>query len=104
MVRFHEKHQGLLLAAGLWDHWQDRATKSTLNSFAIVTDEPDSFVKEVGHDRMPIFLTQQGVEHWLDPQQHDPAKLLQTLKEQKALVEWAVDRDRPMKAGWERRV
>jgi putative SOS response-associated peptidase YedK len=36
-------------------------------SFAIITDEPNPEILEVGHDRCPIFIAYSHVDSWLNP-------------------------------------
>jgi putative SOS response-associated peptidase YedK len=40
-------------------------TGEVIDSFAIVTTEPDEFIKKTGHDRSPLFLPEAQWSHWL---------------------------------------
>lgn len=52
--------------AGLWAHW--RGGEEPITSCAIVTAPANSAVSPV-HDRMPVILTREHEEAWLDPEQ-----------------------------------
>jgi putative SOS response-associated peptidase YedK len=67
--RFLAADGGLLVFAGVWEHWQDDT--QSLDSFAIVTSPAQGAVAEV-HDRMPVVLDPHSVAAWLDPKLGDP--------------------------------
>ncbi|RYZ81506.1 MAG: hypothetical protein EOP04_23850, partial [Proteobacteria bacterium] len=46
---------------------QNRAEPFVLNSFALITDEPNPEVAAAGHDRTPIILKDENFERWLTP-------------------------------------
>lgn len=56
---------GLLVAAGIYDQWTDKKTGEVLESFAMLMTEPNDFIKKIGHDRQPIFLTEEAARDWL---------------------------------------
>jgi putative SOS response-associated peptidase YedK len=71
-------NDGSLFAfAGLWESWKDRAADTTLETYTIVTTDPNELMKpENGppiHDRMPVILHRQDYARWLAPA--DPAQL-----------------------------
>jgi putative SOS response-associated peptidase YedK len=51
--------------AGLWDAWKDPATQDWLQSFSIITTEPNELAASV-HNRMPVILEPTNYERWLD--------------------------------------
>jgi putative SOS response-associated peptidase YedK len=105
MVRFLPKKgtDEVLCAAGIWEEWIGDDGE-VIDSFSIITDDPSQFVRKSGHDRSPLFLTQQGIEHWLDPNPSDrPADLVQLLRAQSYEPSLRLEVDRPLKAGWEKR-
>jgi putative SOS response-associated peptidase YedK len=65
IVRFVPKEGGLLFAAGIYSDWVDKKTGEVLSTFAIVTTDPDGYIKKVGHDRSPVFLNPQNGADWL---------------------------------------
>ncbi len=52
--------------AGLWDRWQ-RADGDAIESFTILTTEANALVRPC-HDRMPVILSPEHYDLWLDPQ------------------------------------
>lgn len=55
--------------AGLWDRWTD-ADGVHLDSCTIITCEANSLVGQL-HDRMPVILSEQDYDTWLDPTIND---------------------------------
>jgi putative SOS response-associated peptidase YedK len=51
--------------AGVWDAWKDPATQDWLQSFSIITTEPNELTATV-HNRMPAILEPMHYERWLD--------------------------------------
>lgn len=52
--------------AGLWDRW-DKGDDQPLETFTILTTEPNELVAEA-HHRMPVILGEKNLSRWLDPQ------------------------------------
>ncbi len=92
----------LLLAAGIFDTWTDRTTGEVIESFAVMTSDPCDFVKGVGHDRQPIFLSKESAKKWLELQAAAP-ETVEFLMTEALTPQLSVSVDRPMKAGWEKR-
>jgi putative SOS response-associated peptidase YedK len=65
-LRFTVDHGQPFALAGLWDRWRDPATGEPLDSCTILTCAPNSLVAPV-HDRMPVILTREAEDLWLDP-------------------------------------
>lgn len=63
MVEFYGSD--LLVVAGIFDEWVDRKTGEVLESFAMLMTEPTEFIRNVGHDRQPIFLKEKEARKWL---------------------------------------
>jgi putative SOS response-associated peptidase YedK len=59
--------------AGLFDEWKPRGG-APLRTFAILTTRPNELVATL-HDRMPVILSPEGEDLWLDPGVEDPARL-----------------------------
>jgi putative SOS response-associated peptidase YedK len=55
-----------LVLAGLWDGWRDPATDIVRRTFSIVTSAPNEAMAGL-HDRMPVILTEDDWDAWLDP-------------------------------------
>ena len=54
----------LFAFAGLWDAWKDPATSEWLQTFSIITTEPNELTAEV-HNRMPVILHARDYDRWL---------------------------------------
>jgi putative SOS response-associated peptidase YedK len=68
------KDRGLFAFAGLWDRWRDEAAGKFLETYTIVTTDPNELISELAlHDRMPVILKPQDYGRWLDP--GDPHQL-----------------------------
>lgn len=103
MVAFHDKNGKMLYAAGVWDEWVNKQTGEVTQTFAIITGEPPPFVAKTGHDRCPIFLTEDAGEEWLANVGSDGKALKEFLLLHSQVPELEVITHRPMKAGWEKR-
>lgn len=103
MVAFERKDHQPLFAAGIYDLWVDKKTGEEVPSFAMLTSPALEFVKRIGHDRSPIFLPKEAFTAWLSPEKQNPQKMIAFLKEHRLNPPLMVEKDRPMKAGWEKR-
>ena len=104
MVAFRQKDGALLLAAGIWDEWKDKTTGQVIHSFAIVTNDPSDYVKDVGHDRQPVFLSPERAEEWLSSEGEKGEELRTFLMEMAEEPNFETEIDRPMAKGWEKRI
>ena len=66
------KDAELFAFAGLWDKWKDKATGQTLETYTVITTDPNELMEPI-HNRMPVILHRQDYERWLSP--GDPAQL-----------------------------
>lgn len=102
IVKFQSKER-VLWSAGLWDVWKDRETQTDWFSFAIITKEPYPFVQSYGHDRSPFFLEPAFFQDWLNPDWKDADDVLLTMQKHLKAPELSVEKERPLKSGWEKR-
>jgi putative SOS response-associated peptidase YedK len=51
---------------GIWDYWRDKITGDTLESFSIVTVDPNE-VLEPFHNRCPLVIERKDYDRWLTP-------------------------------------
>lgn len=63
----------LLYAAGLWNRWQ-LIEGETIESFTIITTKPNKTLADI-HHRMPVFLTENDQDVWLQ-EDYEQAKSL----------------------------
>ncbi|WP_460923032.1 SOS response-associated peptidase [Pontibacter brevis] len=59
------KDEATFSFAGLWDEWTDKSTGEILHTYAIITTDANDLVKPI-HDRMPVILSPEAEELWLD--------------------------------------
>jgi len=102
IVSFSQKDGALLFAAGLWNDWFNPQTGEFVPTFTLLTDAPDPQVFSHGHDRGIIALGEGDWEEWLK-QKMAPAARLSFLRTRRKQPEWAVQVERELKAGWQKR-
>jgi len=73
------KNDDLFSFAGLWDEWIDKNTGEVLKTFTIITTEANDLMRPI-HDRMPVILTPDAEELWLDEHETDKNLLLDLLR------------------------
>ncbi|PWB75580.1 hypothetical protein C3F09_02105 [candidate division GN15 bacterium] len=64
--------------AGLWERWRDPEGKELL-SYTIVTTTPNHLLEPI-HNRMPVILSQDAEERWLNAGEANPRDLIDMLK------------------------
>lgn len=64
--------------AGLWETWKSPA--GPVESCTICTTEANAMMRKL-HDRMPVILPRQSIDHWLDPSVTDPDEVKPMLKQ-----------------------
>jgi putative SOS response-associated peptidase YedK len=58
----------LFAFAGLWDTWKDKATGQTIDTYTVITTDPNELISSLSiHDRMPVILHRRDYERWLAP-------------------------------------
>lgn len=60
--------------AGLWERWRGSDAYPPIESFTILTTEPNTLLRQL-HDRMPVILVPDDFDLWLDPSVQDPERL-----------------------------
>jgi putative SOS response-associated peptidase YedK len=62
--------------AGLWDAWKDPGNGSWLQSYSIITTDPNELTARV-HNRMPVTLEPRDYDRWLtrDESERPPVDL-----------------------------
>ncbi|MFP5386551.1 MAG: SOS response-associated peptidase family protein [Bacteriovoracia bacterium] len=80
LISFHSDRHEIMWAPCLWDYWENEKEGVGFYSFAIITDEPPREVWEMGHDRCPIFLREDLIDHWLSPEGKNQSEIYRILK------------------------
>ena len=78
--------------AGLWERWKDPTTHQWLETFTIITTDPNAVVAPL-HNRMPVILARKDYARWLDksaPEQ-PPLDLLRPFPAEQ-MTAWKVDK------------
>jgi len=73
----HMKDDRPFAFAGLWERW--RKNDQEIESCSIVVTEANDVLKPI-HDRMPVILSPEDYETWLDPKVEDKKKLQAMLR------------------------
>ena len=78
--------------AGLWDRWRDPVRKEPLETFTVITTDPNGLVEPL-HNRMPVILLPKDYDRWLAPgdPQRPPVDLLRPFPAEQ-MAAWKVDR------------
>ncbi len=63
--RIRLKKQDVFGMAGLWSTWRSPDGKKKVHSCTIITCDPNLFMRHL-HDRMPVILTKDTMDVWLD--------------------------------------
>lgn len=63
--RFTMKDGSLFYFAGLWEVWKNPQTNEDVRTVTLITTEPNAVTQPV-HDRMPVILTPEHQDAWLN--------------------------------------
>ena len=63
--RFENQQEPIFTLAGLWSAWQPPEGE-TIETFTVLTTSPNDFMSSY-HNRMPVILTREQEDLWLDP-------------------------------------
>jgi putative SOS response-associated peptidase YedK len=78
--------------AGLWETWKDTITGTPLQSFTIITTDPNA-VMEPLHDRMPVIVPREDYDRRLHPDPTRPATDLLRPHAPEPLTAWKVSNE-----------
>jgi putative SOS response-associated peptidase YedK len=51
-------------SAGLWDSWKDNATDEAIETYTVMTTDPNELMESL-HNRMPVILKREDQARWL---------------------------------------
>jgi putative SOS response-associated peptidase YedK len=76
--------------AGLWDRWKDKATGASLETFTLITTDPNELM-EPFHNRMPVIVRPEDYQRWMDPgdKEQPPVDLLRPYPDEE-MAAWKV--------------
>jgi putative SOS response-associated peptidase YedK len=76
---FTVKDEPIIAFAGLYDIWTDNKTGEEIWSYSIITTQANDLVNKI-HPRMPVILSKENEEAWIDPDIVEPERLHEYLK------------------------
>ncbi|SPE17983.1 putative SOS response-associated peptidase YoqW [Candidatus Sulfotelmatomonas gaucii] len=87
------KDGSLFAFAGLWERWKDKETGKTLETYTILTTDPNTLMEPI-HNRMPVILAPKDYWRWLEPgdPQCPPVDLLRPYNAEQ-MKAWKVSAD-----------
>jgi putative SOS response-associated peptidase YedK len=77
--RIRLKKREVFAFAGLYDTWRSPDGKKKISTFTIITCRPNIFMTTL-HDRMPVILTRENEDIWLDRSITDTDVLMSVLQ------------------------
>ena len=75
----HRADRKPFVFAGLWERWSKDPEIGPVETFTILTTEPNAKIAEL-HDRMPVILQPEAWDFWLDPSVKDSRALSECLR------------------------
>lgn len=86
------KDSSIFAFAGLWETWKDKETDKTLETYTIITTDPNELMEPI-HNRMPVILAPRDYGRWLEPgdPQRPPVDLLRPYDAEQ-MTAWKVSR------------
>ncbi|MGH9604544.1 MAG: SOS response-associated peptidase [Terracidiphilus sp.] len=71
------KTRSLFAFAGLWETWKDKSAGRTLETYTVLTTDPNELMQPI-HTRMPVILAREDYARWMAPTDptHLPVDLL----------------------------
>jgi putative SOS response-associated peptidase YedK len=64
--RIHMKDDKPFAFAGMWERWRESEDAKPLDTFTILTTEPNELMRPI-HNRMPVILKPSDYAKWLEP-------------------------------------
>jgi putative SOS response-associated peptidase YedK len=91
LISFYPEKRETMWAPCLWDEWISRDGQIHFKSFAIITDGPPDDIRRMGHDRCPIYLSEEQMDIWLNPAKTNKKNIYDILMKRESvryLYEW----------------
>jgi putative SOS response-associated peptidase YedK len=80
LINFSPENKELMWAPAIYDTWTSPSGEIKFESFALITTDPPPEVEQAGHDRCPIYLKEDQIDSWLQPQSMKSNEALNILK------------------------
>ncbi len=77
IIYFEPKDQEIMWSAAIFE--EAKIESGLLRSFAAITDDPPPEVSAAGHDRCPVFLSEDKFDIWLNPKLSTKEELVELL-------------------------
>jgi putative SOS response-associated peptidase YedK len=103
IIQFSQKNKELFFAVGIFATWVDKKTGEIKPSFALITDNPNQYFYDCGHDRSIFCLSDSSFETWLFDLSQSPRQRFDFLRKNRINLDWDVSIEREMKNGWQKR-
>jgi putative SOS response-associated peptidase YedK len=90
---FAMRDDELFALGGVWGRWRSRDRQRQMDTFAIITVEPNELVVQTtNHDRMPLIVKRSDWQRWLEPSsaERPPVDLLRPFDAER-MKAWRVD-------------
>jgi len=84
--RLSVKGRHVLGMAGLWGPWKNPKTGQWEDTFAIITDDPNTKMSEI-HDRQAVILEPREYVEWMNESERPPLHLLRILPDDDLEIE-----------------
>ncbi|MCO4756288.1 MAG: SOS response-associated peptidase family protein, partial [Bacteriovoracaceae bacterium] len=85
LITFKPGEKDIMWAPALYDVWKSRDGSQTIESFALITNDPPPEIERMGHDRCPIFLKEEYIDDWLSPENETRDEVYEMLNEQESV-------------------
>lgn len=65
----HRKDEKIFSLAGVWSEWVDRTTGEVFQTYSVLTTRANPLMEKIHNSkkRMPVILTRENEQRWLDP-------------------------------------
>lgn len=66
------KDDSIFAFGGLWERWKDKATGQELETYTVITTDPNELLEPI-HNRMPVIVARKDYDRWMSSS--DPSQL-----------------------------
>lgn len=102
-VCFKHKDNELLHVAGIYRTWKYRDGQPPLHAMSFLMAPGSEFILNHGHHRMPLFINEDGIDDWIDPEPREPDELKDRLRQHRLCPDLTFEIVGSMKPAWKDR-